>query len=181
MTKRILLSLSVLLAAFLFSSCGRPPAPDSFTLAIQIGRNIGTDQITLDNVDAVTLLFEPMMEGSRPPAEFSEPMMTSFEDGEIMVSVDANGLLTLLVSRAYVLENAVTMATGENRLELELWTADQMTHMPAPRIRGTVTRMGNQIGIGSVSLAQWPLPPGGEAQLAIPCATGMATLCTATR
>jgi hypothetical protein len=182
MTNRTLLVVPALLALFLVPACAHPVAPDSFTLTVQIGRDLGMDRITLDNVDSLTLLFEPMMEGTRDPADFSQPMIDSFEDGQIMLSVDANGLLTMLVSREYILENAVPDATGGNpRLDLELWTADQMRHMPAPQIRGTVTRMGNQIGIGSLPLADWPLPAGGMAQLNIPCATGMATLCTAPR
>lgn len=181
MTKRTLLTFSALSLLFV-PACAGPVAPDSFTLAVQMGRDIGQDRITLDNVDSLTLLFEPMVEGSGMSADFAQPMMSSFENGQIMMSVDANGLLTLLISREYILENAVPDATGANpRLELELWTADQVRHMPAPQIRGTVTRMGNQIGTGSVALAMWPLPPGGDAQVTIPCATGMATLCTAPR
>ncbi len=183
LTRRFLLPLFFGLAlALTLPCCGAPVAPDAFTLTVQIGRDIGQDRITLDNVDSLTLLFEPMMEGMRGPADFEQPLMASYEAGQVMLSVDGNGLLTMLISREYILENAIPDATGGNpRLDLELWTADQMRHMPAPQVRGTVMHMGNQIGVGSLALAVWPLPAGGTAQLNIPCATGMATLCTAPR
>jgi hypothetical protein len=183
MTRRAsYLSPAAFLAIALVTSCSSPVAPDSFTLAIQIGRPLGMDRITLDNVDSLTLLFEPMMEGTaRPePADFDQPMMEAYADGQIRLSVDANGLLTMLISREYVVAHAVTDDTGGNpRLELELWTRDTVTHTPAPQIRGTVTHMGNPIGVGTTALAAWPLPPGGDAQLNIPCMTGMAMQCTA--
>ena len=180
MTTRMLLRSLLAVLALTLASCASPTAPDTFTLVVQIGREVGTDRITLDNVGSLSLLFEPMVGSGGVAPDFAQPMMSSFEDGQIQLSVDGNGLLTMLVSRDYVVENAVTDGTGGNpRLELELWTADQMMRMPAPQVRGTVTDMGEQIGVGSVALAAWPLRPGDEAQLTIPCATGMADRCTA--
>ncbi len=179
-TTRALLPFAAALLLLVPACVSAPPAPDTFTLSVQIGRDIGMDRIQLANVDSLTLLFEPMIESARPmPADFEQPMMEAYEEGQIRLSVDSNGLLTMLVSREYIVANATVDAMGGNpRVDLELWTADTMTHTPAPQVRGTVTHMGDQIGIGSLPLPEWPLPPGGEAQLNIPCATGMAMQCT---
>lgn len=177
--RRTLLSLAALLLLGVLPSCGRPAAPDAFTLHIQMtGVNIAA-------IDSLRINVIPQMEGAAT-GMFAAPtrgMCTTgtctYENGEITVSTDSRGILTMDVAGAYVMANAMPGMNGADpRLDIDLWSDDRMTHNPAPQVRVTVLRTSNQIAQGTVFLPAWPLPAGGEAQVNVPCLTGMTMLCS---
>lgn len=165
------LALALPLAA-LVPSCAAPTAPEGFTLAIQLtGVNAAA-------VDTLRVVIAPTMEGTSPPGHFLAPTRgTSFENGEVVISVDARGILTMNVTGAYVRAHALADASGNDpRLELELWTDDRSVH-PGPQVRATVERGGNTIATGVAYLPAWPLVLGDSSQVNVPCMTGLEMMC----
>lgn len=164
--------LSALLLA-LVPSCAAPIAPEGFTLAIQL------THVNVVAVDSLRLTFAPVMEGTMI-ANFVQPTHgTSFENGDIQISVDsATGLLTMTISGAYFAAHAMSVGTtgDDPRLELEIWSDDRLMHA-APQVRATVTRAGNQIATGVAYLPSWPLVLGDRSQVNVPCVAGFETTC----
>ena len=162
-----------LVLASLVPSCAAPVAPQGFTLAIQLVH------VNIAAVDSVRLTFAPVMEGTML-AHFVQPTRgTSFENGDIAISVDSvSGLLTMTISGAYFAAHAMADASGNDpRLELEIWSDDHVMHTAAPQVRATVTRRGMQIATGVAYLPSWPLVLGDHGQINVPCMTGLETNC----
>lgn len=165
----LLLSLAIVT---LVASCGPRTPPEGFTLAIQM------TQVNVVAVDSLRLTIAPAMEGTMR-ARFVQPTRgTSFENGEIQISVDsASGLLTMVIAGSYVTAHAMHDGTGSNPLlEIELWSDDHEMH-GMPEVRGTVIHRGAQVATGLTTLPAWPLPLGVRHVLDVPCMPGLENQC----
>jgi hypothetical protein len=164
--------LALLLGLCAAPGCGPATAPEGFTLAIQLMH------VNVSAVDSVRLTFAAVMEGTML-AHFVQPTRgTSFENGDIMISVDSvSGLLTMTITGSYFRAHALADDMGNDpRLEIEMWSDDTQMH-GMPQVRATVTRAGNQIATGVTYLAGWPLPLGGTTTVNVPCVTGFEMQC----
>jgi hypothetical protein len=157
----------------LLPSCAAPTAPQGFTLAIQL------TQVNVAAVDSLRLTFAPVMEGTML-AHFLQPTHgTSFENGDITITVDSvSGLLTMTISGTYFAAHAMTVGTtgADPRFELEIWSDDRSVHA-APQVRATVIHNGNQVATGVAYLPSWPLVLGDSSQINVPCMTGLEMMC----
>lgn len=172
-SRRSLFALALAATLALVPSCASPTAPEGFTLVLQF-RNV-----RVSSIEALRLTFSPVIENMRTP-HFVAPMRgTSFQDGDIQISVDSvTGLLTMVISPEYVAANATTEA-GElsPRLAIELWTDDTEAHM-GPQVRATAQRGNTQIATGVGYLPEWPPTLGGTYQMDVPCMTGLEAMCS---
>lgn len=164
------LALIALLGA-LASSCSRS-APQGFTLAIQL------QMVNVRAVDSLRIVFAPVMEGTRAGMFVQPTHGTSFDNGDVQISVDSvTGLLTMTITGSYFAAHALADASGNDpRFEIELWTDDTAMHMP-PQVRATVTRSGMQIATGVAYLPSWPLVLGDTGQVNVPCTSGFTMQC----
>lgn len=173
-TRRRLLPPLLLSAALLLGlvpSCASPTAPEGFTLAVQLMN------VNVAAVDQVQLTFAPVMEGTMLGMFVQPTRGTTFENGDIQISVDSVGRLVMIISGSYFAAHATADATGADpRLELEIWSDDRTTHT-APQVRASVTRAGNIIATGVAYLPSWPLVLGDRTQVNVPCNTGFETTC----
>lgn len=148
------------------SSCGGAPAPDGFTLAIQM------QNVRVAAIDELRITMTPRMEVVAPMFEDIPPTP---HDGGIVVDVEA-GVLIITIPGDYVRANA-TGADGVNpRLPLEVWSDDAAMRM-GPQVRATVTRGAEQIATGTAFLPSWPLVLGAETQVNVPCRMGFDAQC----
>jgi hypothetical protein len=166
--------LSTLFGALvtLAPSCGPGAPPEGFTLAIQCSH------VNVAALDSIRITIAPVMVGTMT-GHFLQPMHgTSFENGEINVSVDSvTGLLTIDISGTYARAHAMADAMGNDpRLEIQLWTDDHQMTSP-PQLRATVTHNGMQVATGVVYLPSWPLVLGDSTQVNVPCMTGFDMQC----
>ncbi len=171
-SRRSLFALPLAALLALVPSCASPTAPEGFTLVLQFAN------VRVSAIEALRLTFSPVVENMQTP-HFVAPMRgTSFENGDIQISVDSvTGLLTMVISPEYVAANATTEA-GElsPRLEIELWTDDTMAHM-GPQVRATAQRGNTQIATGVDYLPTWPPVLGGTRTIDVPCMPGLEAMC----
>ena len=168
--RRSFVSLALLAS---LSSCAPETPADGFTLAIQLSG------VTAPAVDSVRLTFASVMEGSMI-AHFVQPTHgSSFENGDITITVDAmTGRLTMTITGSYFRAHALFADTTSPRLELVLWSDDAQMHA-MPQVRATVVHMGMQVATGVAYLPAWPLPLGGTSEIDVPCTSGFEMYCTA--
>lgn len=166
--------LSLLALALSLSACSGPQvAPHGFTIAVQ------TMNVNVAAVDSMRIVFAPVVEGTMS-AHFVQPTRgTSFDDGGVMISVDAvTGLLTMTITGDWFRAHAMAAADGSDpRLEIEIWTDDTTTHAMGPQMRATIVRGSVQIATGVAYLPSWPPVLGDSVTLNVPCMSGLETQC----
>ncbi len=154
------------LVALALAGCGAPPAPEGFTLAVQMMN------VRPVAVDALRITFTPR--DATPPVVFQPTPPQSYEDGAITVEVDGSGILSMVVTGDYVRAHSTMTGVDAHRFEVEIWSDDDAMR-DGPQIRGTVLRMGESIAQGAAFLPGWPVPLGATSQVTVTCSN--AALC----
>lgn len=160
-----------LVATLASSSCvaAPPPAPEGFTLSIQL---TGIRASVVDNVRIVLI---PQVVGAASP-RFSP--IEPFDAGGVQVSVDGAGRLVLVVSGDYVRANGIPRGEGDldPRIDVELWSDDDLGRA-GPQILGYAVIGGAQLGMAAAYLPEWPLPLGAGVVFPIACTAGFEAQC----
>ncbi len=104
------------LVALALAGCGAPPAPEGFTLAVQMMN------VRPVAVDALRITFTPR--DATPPVVFQPTPPQSYEDGAITVEVDGSGILSMVVTGDYVRAHSTMTGVDAHRFEVEIWSDD---------------------------------------------------------
>lgn len=158
--RRVLIALVTLGASLLASCGGEEPPPEGFHLLL---RFTSSDPTVYERV--IVRLDPP---GNDQRFMGIEPM--SYADGNIELSVDADGVAIFSIAGPYVAMFAEQEEPLTHVFDLEVWTTeDQMMRSRPPFVTVNVERSGEVIAMGDSFLPQWPLQLGGEVTLQVPC------------